>query len=146
ATLNETRQISEAIIVGNQDTISSARLDLVGSFSTLAEARGIYDQIRIIDRDGFEVVRVDYDAESGTAFATVSNSFTGDQNYFTDTADNDPGELYISPLDLNREGQPPQIEIAGELGEGAVASNDNLVPVIRYALPLYVLNPRTGQQ
>ncbi|MCA9915080.1 MAG: hypothetical protein KC496_17115, partial [Anaerolineae bacterium] len=49
ATLNETRQISEAIIVGNQDTISSARLDLVGSFSTLAEARGIYDQIRIID-------------------------------------------------------------------------------------------------
>ncbi len=146
AALNETRQIAEAIVINNQNTINGVRLELIGSFTSLAEARGIYDQIRIIDKDGFEIVRVDYEVESGTAYATVSDSFKGDRGYFLDTSRNEPGEMYISPLDLNREGQPPQIEIVGELGEGAVASNENLVPVIRYALPLYVINPQTNEQ
>ncbi len=141
--LNETRQVAEAILVNNQDAISNLRLDLIGSFTTLAEARGIYDQIRIIDRNGFEVVRVDYDPETETAFAVVTDDFRGDRPYFVDSSDNEPGELYISPLDLAREGQPPQIEIVGEL-ENGVATLDNLVPVIRYALPIYATNPQTG--
>ena len=66
-------------------------------------SRGHYDQIRWIDEDGMEKVRVDF--VQGRAVAVPAGKLQNKNNryYFTDTMKLNPGEMFVSPLDLNIE-------------------------------------------
>ncbi len=96
----------------------------------------VYDQIRLLDAEGLEIVRIDreFDAEQ-PAFVVDNLQPKGDRGYFLDAADNRPGEIAVSPLNLNREGADSAIE---QLEDGSV------VPVIRYSQPLYSDNELIG--
>ncbi|MBI3813509.1 MAG: cache domain-containing protein, partial [Nitrospinae bacterium] len=61
----------------------------------------IYDQVRFIDSSGQEVVRIDMRNEQIVINETLQNK--SDMSYFTETMKLKSGEVYISPITLNRE-------------------------------------------
>jgi len=93
-------------------------------FVALAEINEAYAQIRFIDLEGNEVVRVDSDGESVHIVNKQELQYKGDRYYVEDTLLKAKGELYISQLDLNKEGVPPTLQIP-------------LQPVIRYGTSVF---------
>ncbi len=104
--------------------IADARALLEAEFLTFAQNHVIYDQIRFLDTTGQEIVRVNTSAEGISSVAAESDlQNKGQRYYFKNGIGLRPGEVYISPLDLNVEGG--EIEIPYK-------------PVIRYATPVVV--------
>ncbi len=76
---------------------------LADEFANFSSSIGMYDQIRWIDEAGQEQVRVNY---AGGKAVVVPGSRLGNKSkryYFMDTIRLSPGEVYVSPLDLNIE-------------------------------------------
>lgn len=99
-----------------------ARQDLEQDFLAFSKHKAIYHQIRFLDTNGMEILRVD--RNQGTSSIVPRDNLQNKKNryYFADTAKLPNGKLMISPLDLNREkGQVEQ----------------PLRPVIRYGTPVY---------
>jgi PAS domain S-box-containing protein len=131
-------ELAEGLLQQDNLLIQEAKSEVSIDFAALVASRGIYDQVRFLDVAGNEIVRVDYDPQAGAiivADSALQNK--ADRAYFNTTIRLAPGELYISPLDLNREGTPPQIEV---LPDGSV------VPTLRYATPIYVTTATTVPQ
>ncbi|WP_299195497.1 sensor domain-containing diguanylate cyclase [uncultured Amphritea sp.] len=85
----------------NGDTEALHRL--TRDYANLASIKPVYEQIRFIDTQGTEMIRVD----QGTLGPVVINQ-TNLQNklnryYFTDSIKLSYGQIYISPMDLNIE-------------------------------------------
>jgi len=128
-----------ALALANNDTEAIAQLKnrVEQDFLALSQNRGIYNQVRFFNTTGDELVRVDFD---GTNFEVVTGNALqnkADRGYFTGTIGQPDGQLYISRLDLNREGTPPTIQ--GSL------TDDSLVPVLRYGTPVYVTPEDSNQ-
>lgn len=70
---------------------------------TFARFKGIYDQIRLIDANGREQLRINY--HDGTARLVPEEELQdkGNRYYFTDTIRLPRNAIYISPFDLNIE-------------------------------------------
>lgn len=99
--------------------------DIAKAWQKFADNKRIYDQIRFIDQNGNEKIRVDY-AQVGSDIAPDSQlQNKKDRYYFTETAKLEKGQIYLSKFDLNVENN--QIE-----------KPDN--PMIRLATPLYDQN------
>jgi len=84
--------------------------------------RGMYDNVRVLDEQGKEVVRVD---SRGGRPAVVTDALLrdkGERYYFSDTMRLDSGKVYVSPFDLTIEG-------------GKVSKP--IKPAIRVATPLF---------
>lgn len=100
---------------GPKDTLAAVLL-------AFSKNKGIYDQVRFLDHEGQEVVRIDYDA--GQAYITPSEELQNQAQryYFLDTLVLPRGQIFMSPLDLNVEHgvieQPPK-------------------PVIRFGTPVF---------
>ncbi|MCU0513294.1 MAG: GAF domain-containing protein, partial [Anaerolineae bacterium] len=107
------------------------------AFVALSQTRGLYEKIRFIDVNGVERVRVDGDGTTSSIIPADELQDKSDRDYFAATISLPEGTLYVSPLDLNREGTPPQIELGAD---------GNPIPVIRYSTPVYVLNEATGRR
>ncbi|HJO81594.1 MAG TPA: hypothetical protein QF520_04215, partial [SAR202 cluster bacterium] len=91
-------------------------------FKANAQTKGFYQQVRYLNEDGDEMVRVDFksgqiDIVSGTD--RLQNKATA--SYFTSTKGLDTGEVSISALNLNKENG--RIEVPH-------------VPVIRFSTPI----------
>lgn len=71
--------------------------------SLLMESRGYYDQLRILDRDGMEKVRINFLAGNSVIVPESEMQDKSERYYYLDAKDLLPGEVYISPLDLNVE-------------------------------------------
>ena len=71
--------------------------------SMLMESRNYYDQLRILDRNGMEKVRVDYLAGHPAIIPESELQDKSDRYYYLDAKGLGSGEIYISPLDLNVE-------------------------------------------
>ena len=71
------------------------------SLLELALSRPQYDQIRYINEQGKEVVRVDRNTEMGFPALSTHLQDKSSRYYFLDTMKIHSGEMYISPLDLN---------------------------------------------
>lgn len=135
--VNSVDRLALALISGDEAEIQAARQTVEHDFLVLSDSRRIYDQIRFIDSLGNEIVRVDFDGQS-TIIVNQSNlQNKADRDYFKQTVALSPDQLYVSRLDLNREGTPPTIE--GSL------IDDSIVPVLRYGAPIYVTDPSTNQ-
>ncbi len=104
------------------DEYNRQRALLEKEFLSLSKNKKIYYQVRYLDEKGMEVVRVDSD---GTKPAIISRNKLQEKSgryYFKNTIKLDRGEIFVSPLDLNRE-------------MGQIEKPHN--PVIRYATPVF---------
>jgi len=91
-------------------------------FSVFAEKKGLFDQIRYLDKSGMEIVRVNY---NGGLLRTVPRTELQDKAsryYFQEVMRHAKGGLYLSPLDLNIE-------------EGKIEYP--LKPMMRFATPVF---------
>lgn len=91
-------------LVNYVNTMSIEDLDSVASdLATFSNGRARYDQIRIINNDGLETLRINYDGEKATRVAreSLQNKYT--RYYFQNIIALNEGEVFISPLDLNIE-------------------------------------------
>ncbi|MCU0481567.1 MAG: hypothetical protein MUE54_10200 [Anaerolineae bacterium] len=120
---------ARALITNSPAEIDRTRTELETGFLALSNVRQIYYEVRFIDATGLERVRINYDsvAEQGVLETNLQNK--ADRPYFIETISKADGEIYISRIDLTREGTPPTLFLD---------ANGNPIPVIRYATPIYV--------
>jgi diguanylate cyclase (GGDEF)-like protein len=88
----------------------------------LARNRRVYDQVRLLDDAGQEVVRVNYNAGAPSLVSAEGLQNKAARYYFRDAWPLERGQVYASPLDLNIEGS--RIEVPFK-------------PMIRFATPVF---------
>ncbi|WP_084668975.1 cache domain-containing protein [Spirulina major] len=96
------------------------RLEVI--FRTFLSSNPTYYQLRYLDETGKELVRVDYRDANPVVIPEAELQDKSQSDYFQDTMRLQPGEMYVSKINLNREQN--QIEIPYR-------------PVIRYAVPIF---------
>jgi len=89
---------------------------------SFSQAKQFYDKIRWIDETGMERLRVDYGTPTPKVIPAEDLQFRGTRYFFADTNNLSKGEIYVSPLDLNVEGN--EIEVP-------------YVPTIRFGMPIF---------
>ena len=96
--------------------------DIVSDFIDFSNQKKRYDQIRFIDLNGMEKIRVDF-RKSGS-FAVTKENLQNKRNryYFKNAINISRNSIYISPLDLNMERGAIEVPIK---------------PMIRFATPVY---------
>ncbi len=105
------------------DTDSEDSLESVEQiFKLICSERGTYDQIRYIDKDGMEIIRVNYNNNDPLIMPKDKLQFKGNRYYFQDTFSLDRGEVFFSPMDLNVE-------------NGRVEMPEK--PIIRVGIPVF---------
>ncbi len=100
------------------------RLELVEELRLFTQQRGIYDQVRFLDSQGAERVRIDYTSGHAEIVEDRELQNKAVRYYFQDTFKLWRGDVYVSPLDLNVE-------------RGKVEKP--LKPVIRFGIPIFDL-------
>ena len=105
--------------------IEQAKKELEKDFFAFSDQKKIYHQVRFMDVNGQETVRVNRVRGASQVVPKARLQNKKKRYYFADTADLPNGELMISPLDLNRE-------------HGQVEKP--MRPVIRYGTPIYGKN------
>ncbi len=107
-------------LADNSDNFSSP--DLINDLITISKRTGVFDQIRFIDNNGMEKIRVDYNDGKPSVTQESELQDKSDRYYFTESIRLPEGSVYMSRLDLNVEHgkveQPPK-------------------PMIRFATPVY---------
>jgi len=116
--LNSNEMKSYLNDIGNSENINS----VTRMFSNMSMNNGVYDQMRIIDNNGFEAVGVNYNDQNPQIINENNLQYKGDQTYFTEGIKLNKEEIYISQLDLHTENNIVQTPIK---------------PIIRLATPLY---------
>ncbi|MFC1608716.1 HAMP domain-containing protein [Patescibacteria group bacterium] len=96
-------------------------------FSSIAQSKNVYAQIRYIDETGQEVARVNYDEEGVEVVGEGNLQNKKDRDYFTEAIVYPQGKVYSSEVNLNKEGTPPEVEVP-------------YFPVIRYAVTVFDKN------
>ncbi len=91
-------------------------------FLSFALTRPYYYQLRYIDKDGKEIIRVDSDGKVLKITPQKELQYKGDRYYFTDAMKYPKGICYVSPMDLNI-----------ERGEVEIPEK----PVVRFATPVF---------
>lgn len=122
--------ISDLNILKNNDHLenfltsgeSGERIKFMDGMVVMAEAKQMYDQIRILDLTGMEVCRVNYQSGKGTIVPDDQLQNKGGRYYFKETIGLGESGIFISPLDLNIEND--QIEQPNK-------------PMVRFATPIY---------
>lgn len=68
---------------------------------SFSQHRKMYDQIRLLDYKGFELVRVNNRSGELHIVASDQLQYKGDRYYFGEMQSMAPDEIYVSPVDLN---------------------------------------------
>ena len=122
------REYVERVNEGDFEKIAEQQAELEKELLFFANQHPSYTQIRYIDETGQEVIRVDVLRPADPATLTSSSELQNkaDRTYFIEAMNTPRSELYVSPLELNR-----------EQGEVEILPNGEYRPVIRYATPIY---------
>lgn len=80
-----------------------AKNDFQNKLISILKSNPRYDQIRYIDINGQEIIRVDQDNKTNEPKISQNLQNKGNRYYFLDTIKLLKGEMYVSPLDLNVE-------------------------------------------
>lgn len=99
-------------------------LELHRFFTTTIETKVHVTQMRLLDTQGQEIVRVDRRDGQAVILESEELQNKSTRDYVKATNNLGEGEVYISEMSLNREGNPPEIEIPYN-------------PVVRYGVPLF---------
>jgi len=81
----------------------STRDKLETDFALFVEKKGLYDQLRLLDLDGKETIRVNLDGQTASAVESDSLQDKADRYYFRASKALRPGEIFVSDFDLNVE-------------------------------------------
>ncbi len=92
-------ELQDYLYTENPDSLVA----LEKEFIRLSQSKKTYDQIRYLDKTGQEVVRVNYNSGHSAAVASNNLQNKGKRYYFMDTFRLKPGEVFLSPMDLNIE-------------------------------------------
>lgn len=125
--LPSVQNLARAIVNGDEELIASATRAVEADFLNLSLNRGVYLKIRYIAPDGTELVVIDFDGTNVTINRNLQDK--SNREYYTAAVGLPDGQIYISPLNLNREGTEDTIE--GTITDGTA------IPVVRYAIPVY---------
>ncbi|MET0013402.1 MAG: PAS domain S-box protein [Sedimenticola sp.] len=98
------------------------KTDVTALLLGFSKQKQLYDQIRFLDMEGQEIIRINFQGGESRAVAADALQNKADRYYFRESIDLDQGALYISPLDLNME--------QGQLEEP-------YKPVMRFATPVF---------
>jgi PAS domain S-box-containing protein len=91
-------------ISGNFDHNSlSSRINIIDEFVVFAKNKKLYDQIRYIDNNGKEVVRINFNSGVPIAVPNKLLQEKKERYYFNETIKLNKREIYWSPFDLNIE-------------------------------------------
>ncbi len=82
---------------------SAARESLENEYAAYAAAKGVYDQIRLLDNSGQEVIRVNHHGGVSEIVPTDQLQAKADRYYYQHALQLGPDEIYVSPFDLNVE-------------------------------------------
>ncbi len=102
--------------------LAQHRQDLGEEFVTLTRTKRIYDQVRYLDESGMERVRSNLTREGAEQVPPEGLQDKGKRYYFRDAFILPPGEVFVSPMDLNIE-------------HGVI--EQPLKPMIRFGMPLF---------
>ncbi len=96
---------SPALLTFLEQDTPATRQHVEEMFRNFANSKKTYDQIRYLDADGLEVIRINYDAQQDQSVIIPKQDLQDKQHryYFQDAWKLAPEEVYISPLDLNIE-------------------------------------------
>lgn len=75
----------------------------IRNWTIFSNNRKIYDQIRFIDEEGNEVIRINYSVSGADSVEAWELQNKNDRYYFKNSLGLQNGQVYISPLDLNIE-------------------------------------------
>ncbi len=92
----------------------------------LLNIKNIYDQVRIIDNTGQEIIRVNFNQGDPFIVSEENLQNKSGRYYFSDSIGLDENSLYISKLDLNIEN-----------GEIELIDGNKTKPMIRFATPFF---------
>jgi PAS domain S-box-containing protein len=126
----EAQEYVRSIERGNSSTSEQKRLRLAEELRAFARTKGIYYQIRVINEDREEVLRIESSdiLDSATHFSSVPSEklrTTGQTYYFLLTAELHRGETVLSPVEL-------------------IYKETQRLPVLSFATPLYGPTKRVG--
>ncbi len=93
----------QAILELNSENHDHALQHLQQHFLSLSANRRLYDQIRYLDQQGKEVVRVNYNRGAPQPVHKTQLQHKGKRYYFNDSFILKRHQIFISPLDLNIE-------------------------------------------
>lgn len=101
---------------------NAARADLMHECLAMCQAKQFYDQVRVLDETGMELVRVNLNEGHPYIVPIKQLQSKAGRPYFKGTFLLGPGQIYVSPFDLNLEGgqieRPPK-------------------PVLRFGTPVF---------
>ncbi|MBF0249609.1 MAG: PAS domain S-box protein [Alphaproteobacteria bacterium] len=117
----ERQSITHGGFIGHA-TPEDERARVTQGFLNFMATKRRYDQIRLLDLNGMEVVRVNYNDGKPAAVPAAELQDKSHRYYFKDAVDLPPGRIYMSPLDLNIEHHEVELPIK---------------PMIRAAAPVY---------
>ncbi len=103
---------------GSEDARKHFELGL----TELSRSNKIYDQIRFIDLEGMEKIRINFNDGYPSAVPIENLQNKSDRYYFKETTVLNKSEVYVSPMDLNVEGDKIDIPY---------------MPMIRFGTPVY---------
>ena len=99
-----------------------SKKNLQAEFLLGVTVKTYYDQIRFIDNDGMEIVRVNYNNGNPAVVPYIQLQDKKNRYYFKETINLDRGGIYASPFDLNIEGGKVEMPIK---------------PMIRIGMPVF---------
>lgn len=106
----------------NNDLETYETHHLEQEFLGFSKAQATYDQIRLLDLNGNEIIRINHNGQTAEIIPKNDLQNKRDRYYFQEAIELNEGEIYISPLDLNIE-------------NGVI--EEPYKPMIRFATPLY---------
>jgi len=112
----------QAILRNYLSGSGASKKDLEEEYLLLCRERAVYDQIRYLDAEGQERIRINYDDGGPSIVPEKELQPKANRYYFTQTMSLHRGEVFVSPFDLNVEHD--QIE-------------QPFKPVIRFATPVF---------
>ncbi len=112
-----TKQSLQMLLMGEEKRLTEIQKDYIH----LSEIKEFYQQARVLNRVGKEIIRVERTGDKVKQVPFVELQDKGDRYYFQKGMTVEPGHIYISPLDLNVE--QGQVEVPFR-------------PVIRFVAPV----------
>jgi diguanylate cyclase (GGDEF)-like protein/PAS domain S-box-containing protein len=85
----------------------------------------IYDQIRLLDLEGYEITRINLDSTGANIVEPDQLQQKADRYYFKEAISLPPGQIYLSPLDLNIENNEIEQPIKPMLRIAVALVDDN---------------------
>ncbi|SHH81278.1 bifunctional diguanylate cyclase/phosphodiesterase [Clostridium grantii] len=116
--IKNSNEISDYLNIKDEETLSQTEQ----MFLRISKSKKRFDQIRFIDTEGKEVIRVNSDNDNSYIVTKDQLQYKGDREYYKTTSELSEGKIYVSDLDLNIENE--EVEIPYK-------------PEIRIATPMY---------